>query len=417
VFGRFAPVAGEKGQSLVKETTASGWRAKLAACAAAIVCAVAANLVGAVPAFAQPQGTPELTVSATVSRIIASPSGSPALKVSCAVGIGHYDRTHECWLESLTFTFYKDKVPVGDTVVALFQYVTLRGTGLAWSEEDVVTAVDSTGETAPISGTLSVSCGGGPCLAAASFAPAPITIGSNGSVAYGDRLAVGEYVTDMFNTYTLDYEAPPYIPVSDNASSAWSSPWPYRCDNGVAVAKSAGCVVPAAVPTLTLSIKQAGASAAMFRWAQQHMSAHWGLKGKGAELTRASGTADANERVICRGFKKQGTVIVKGGKNDKDSCDEFPFASTGQSGAPQLVKEHKTGAACVQLQAVRTANSGSEAAQWGNVKVIGTPDYGAVCVRGHIPLRLNSSTGGSYGTFIEDQRLFAGDGFWVAVTG
>ena len=96
-----------------------------------------------------------------------------------------------------------------------------------------------------------------------------------------------------------------------------------------------GCVYPKATPTLVLSIGQAGASAALFQWAQVHMKAHWGLYGKGSALTRASGaTWDHNRKVVCDGtFHRQGTVIVNGEKNDVDSCDEFPLASTNQSGA------------------------------------------------------------------------------------
>ena len=147
------------------------------------------------------------------------------------------------------------------------------------------------------------------------------------------------------------------------------------------------------------------------------MKAHWGLKSNHSPLTRASDSAGNDNRdLVCDStFKRQGTVVVKGGKNDKDSCDEFPYASTKQSGAATLKKEKKTGAACAQLQSVRTSNSGSEAAQWGGVKVIGSPNYAAPCVRGHVPLKLNGSTGGSYSTFIRDQRLFVGENFWVSV--
>jgi len=112
----------------------------------------------------------------------------------------------------------------------------------------------------------------------------------------------------------------------------------------VAQANSGGCVIPAYTPTLTLSIRQAGASAALFKWAQTHMDAHWGLKGKGSPLTRASGGAgEGNMKIVCDStFRRQGAVVVKGGSNDVDSCDEFPFASTVQSGSATLKKEKKT---------------------------------------------------------------------------
>lgn len=112
---------------------------------------------------------------------------------------------------------------------------------------------------------------------------------------------------------------------------------------------------------------------------------------------------------------QKGTVIVHGRENDKDSCDEFPFAATNQSGASQLKAKKEKGTVCAQLQSVRTAKSGTEAEQWGNVAVIGTPNYSVPCVRGHVTLKLNNSTGGSYRAFIQSQRLFVDDAFWVSV--
>lgn len=337
---------------------------------------------------------------------------TPTLTVSCPVGINHYDRTHECWLQSITFVFRNSKgAPVGSTVITLFQYITFHGNALSWSEEDVVTSVKSKRKTAPISGALDVSCGASPCTANPNFNPSPIKVGSRGSVSYVDRLPGGKY-EKTFNLYILEWSAPG---VMVQSVPAWSTPWVYRCDNGVATIGE-GCVTNY-TPTLGLSVRNAGASAALFRWTQLHMDAHWGLKGKGNPLTRASmSTAAGNRNTVCDStFKRKGTVIVHGGANDKDSCDEFPFAATNQSGASQLKAKGEKGTACAQLQSVRTANSGTEAEQWGNVKVIGTPKYSAPCVRGHIPSKLNNSTGGSYRAFIQSQRLFVDDAFWVSV--
>jgi hypothetical protein len=179
-------------------------------------------------------------------------------------------------------------------------------------------------------------------------------------VSYTDRLSGGRY-EKTFNVYILEWSAPG---VTVHSVPAWRTPWIYRCDNRVA-APGEGCVT-GYTPTLDLSVRQAGASAALFRWAQGHMDAHWGLKGKGKPFTRASdSTADENRGIVCspKTFRSKGTVIVRGGQNDKDSCDEFPFAATNQEGAPQMKAKGKNGTACAQLQSVRTANSGTEAEQ------------------------------------------------------
>jgi hypothetical protein len=364
------------------------WHMKLLDFAAAALCAAIITLAASLPANALPQGHPALTATATASRSLIkaiSPMRiTPALTVSCPVGINHYDRTHECWLQAITFVFDNSKgKQVGSTVITLFQYITFRGNALSWSEEDVVTSVKPTGITAPISAELDVSCGASPCTANPSFNPSPIKVGSRGSVSYTDRLSGGRY-EKIFNLYILEWSAPG---VTVHSDPGWSTPWIYRCDNGVA-APGEGCVT-AYTPTLGLSIRQAGASAALFRWAQGHMDEHWGLKGKGKPLTRASqSTAAGNRGRVCDStFRNSGTVIVHGAENDKDSCDEFPFAATNQSGASQLNAKGEKGTACAQLQSVRTANSGTEAEQWGNVKVVGNPNYSAPCVRGARPLQ------------------------------
>jgi hypothetical protein len=115
-----------------------------------------------------------------------------------------------------------------------------------------------------------------------------------------------------------------------------------------------GCVTNY-TPTLDLHISQAGASAALFRWGQVHMDEHWGLEGKGKPFTRASKSAGAgNRNTVCDGtFRSKGTVIVHGQENDEDSCDEFPFAATNQSGASAL-KAKKEKGNCLRATPVRT---------------------------------------------------------------
>jgi hypothetical protein len=68
------------------------------------------------------------------------------------------------------------------------------------------------------------------------------------------------------------------------------------------------------------------------------------------------------------------------------------------------------------VTAVRTATTGSVAAQWANIGIIGTPTGSEKCVRGHIPLSLNSDTGGALGRFTVAQRLIDNDPYWVEVT-
>lgn len=388
---------------------------KLLVAAAAVLCSAVGAAMPAGTASAastQPHKPPANTITATIKmdRVSALPNALPSLTVPCGPKFDDFDRTQLCWGETLTFTFKKKMVPVGTLTAELIQYISLNPRSDVWTEHDTVTKTVATGTTALVNVDLVADCDS-PCEATALLSGVLVS-GLSGTVVYIDTIDKGhDHTTPTY--YVLDYEAPDYIP--ENVLG-WTSPGRYRCDQGIAE-KGTGCVFPEFTPTLGLSVRQAGASAALFKWAQDHMSAHWGLKGKGSPLTRASGDAgDDNRGIVCdRTFKRQGTVVVKGGEDDVDSCDEFPLASTKQSGAATLLKEKKTGAACAQLQSVRTADSGTEAEQWGNVKVIGKPDYAAPCVRGHVPNKLNGSTGGSYIKFASNQRLFVGENFWVSV--
>jgi hypothetical protein len=186
-----------------------------------------------------------------------------------------------------------------------------------------------------------------------------------------------------------------------------------RCDS--AFTNSSGCVDEGFIPTLFLSLAKYGAAAAMVQFAQDNMTAHWGKQGEGSPLTRLAAGGSANRAVICDStFVSQGTAIG-GNDGDKDSCDEFPFAATYQSGVLNGVT---SGAQCAQVTATPSGGptTGNEAADWPTVAIVGTPTLNESCVRGHIPLNLNTAAGGAYGGLITSNRLLDADPFWVSVT-
>jgi hypothetical protein len=148
----------------------------------------------------------------------------------------------------------------------------------------------------------------------------------------------------------------------------------------------------------------------MISWAQNNLSGHWGRQGHGQPLHRLANSkkASANRRVVCDKTFMTGSTGVA-----KDSCDEFPFAKTYESGALNGIH---SGSKCAQVTAVRTAHSGSLAHQWAGIKVIGKPTGHEACVRGHIPLPLNTDVGGLLGRFTQANRLIDNDPYWMAVT-
>lgn len=415
----------------MKRTSASRLRRKFVVSAAAVVCSAAALLAGALPAGAaqlqEAQGK-ALAVTLTTSPVsaVSADQQAPASAV-CAPALNQFNRTQLCWLETLTFIFFLNGRPVGHLEAFLVQSIHLnpaaqRRQVLRWTENDTVALTVARGRTAPVLATLKASCDH-PCHAVAHF-HGFIRRGLAGRVDYTDQMRVGE-VNQTPTHYELLAVAPPFAPLN---TAHWNSPLAYRCDHALTGIAGPGCVFPEFTPTFIVSRREFGAAAALIQWAQVNMSAHWGVRGH-EPLRRLAGRAaiDANRRVICETdfhrfrpwVARHGTLMVA------DSCDEFPFAATYESGA-MGPGEVRTGADCAQVQAVKTSDTGSEAQIWNAVKPIGKFSRAAKCVRGHIPITLNENLGTNRETgylgFIRSERLLdrgrpdTADPFWLEVT-
>jgi hypothetical protein len=213
--------------------------------------------------------------------------------------------------------------------------------------------------------------------------------------------------------WTITSLDPPTTAVDVNGQSGITWGLAGRCDT---MANSTdGCVDEDFTPTLSLPVATYGASAAMIEWAQDNLSAAWGLQGSGQPLHRLANDTErtANRATICNDgtFVNLGSAIG-GDYGDMDSCDEFPFAGTYESGALNGVD---SGAQCAQVTALEgVPGAATEATAWNEVSA-GSFDTDAACVRGHIPLTLNRNVGLAYGRFIQAQRLIDDDPFWVSV--
>jgi hypothetical protein len=300
---------------------------------------------------------------------------------------------------------------VGTSNYAFAEQINTSATRTSWTESDYATLLSNTGIAAANSLGWTTSCSS-PCTPASSvlWPLTPIAVGQtlHGTATFSDAPAAGSMnVLKETPTVTMGMPgaSPPTIPHTLGTDQGG-----VRCDNGLAVSNSAGCVVPNFTPTLSVSTATYGASAAMISWAQANLSGHWGLQGSGQPLTRlaSNSQANTNRNVVCpSSFPKGSTGVAN------DSCDEFPFAKTYQSGALNGVT---SGSQCAQVTAVRTATTGSTAQQWAKISVIGTPTGSEKCIRGHIPLPLNTDVGGELGRFTQAQRLINKDPYWLAVT-
>jgi hypothetical protein len=202
----------------------------------------------------------------------------------------------------------------------------------------------------------------------------------------------------------------------DDSTGYINPPIAIRCDSlvtnpaGPAPANLIGCVDEQFTPTFRVSRASYGASADMIAWAQANLAGHWGLQGTGAPLHYLANTtqAGANRDVICDNTFVNGATAVP-----NDSCDEYPFAATAESGA---MNGATSGSQCAQVTAVQTGTTGNVATDWATVSSTGTVTGNELCVRGHIPGTLNSGVGSIFGNpFVPNNRLIANDMFWVSV--
>jgi hypothetical protein len=211
-----------------------------------------------------------------------------------------------------------------------------------------------------------------------------------------------------------------------------------RCDNGVARANTKGCVDEKFIPTLYISYATAGAAADMINYAEWNIPPYYGneysptptpLHRLTDPILVGTPTSEGNNReIICGGFTLDPTITAAlapystTNNTETDSCDEYPFNATYESGAmvdgadgnpkPYVT----TGADCAQVTAIHTDTSNNDEAQDWNAATFPPAGSDEPCIRGHVPGLLNSLVGSQYSSLTVTNRLIDKDAFWVWVT-
>ena len=223
----------------------------------------------------------------------------------------------------------------------------------------------------------------------------PMAIGSNEEALFS---YTGNPVVGTPDSFRLQYTLAAFPSSGGNSSNQpirYEFPSDIRCDQPDNAPP--GCVVPLFRPTLELPLAKYGAAAVNIAIAQNYFPDGWGLT---TPLSREPSEAkqDANRRAIC----EDGTFVPDPAV-PKDSCDEFAFAASKQSGAAFGL----TGVNCAEITPV------FENGQW--YAYIWSDGYTERCVRGHVPLPDNSAVGGELGRFTQSERLLENDQYWTAI--
>jgi hypothetical protein len=308
----------------------------------------------------------------------------------------HITRTALC-KASTTVTTTHTELPsgriLGEAKVLIEQNAQLQPRTLTWVETVYFTMLSGSGTLARMKYGLVASCGD---LCTSSSNPASSEVLTQGMAATATITYTANPVDQMTRYVDYGVEAvapdagvPPTVQYGNPVGAA------FRCDR--VVGSAPGCVYPGVKPTLFIRISQSGAGAMNVLFAQSSLPDHWG---RDKPLHRLVNQGN-NRSVICD------STFVNDPRVPTDSCDEFPFAASYESGNFFGLR----GSDCAEIRPYRNASTGS----WV-VEEIKPVAYTERCLRGHIPLSENVSVGGVYSAFIQsDSRVLDYDAFWIEV--
>jgi hypothetical protein len=313
-----------------------------------------------------------------------------------------FNRVEECvYPAQAAYTIYDTNFNVlGVSYFNIYQDIHLIPASNIFTEVDSITFVRGTTPLAQETGALTFTsaCGSPKCTVTPASAPVsePINLGQTLNFGFEYRDTPSTLAPDQFvNTYNLVFLFPGFIELGP---FTYTSATAARCDNQLPGVSTAGCVFPEFSPTLELSLATYDTAAANVGVAQSVVAGAPGTPGN--PLTRGDpAKVDSNRAAICGKFVPLASVT-------DDSCDEYPFASTMQSGGARGL----TGSACIET--IPLVGGGG---LYGYTIVNGA--VGSPCEIGHVTSSLNSKVGSvALGPFLKQSRVIVGDAYYVAVT-
>jgi hypothetical protein len=287
---------------------------------------------------------------------------------------------------------------LGTATLSVSQDIELSATKTAWNETDYVGISAVSGQVSTLELGFTASCAS-PCTAVKASPWIGLqTIGKGGLLSGTTTLqdAPSPGPDSITPDYQIQAIQPGTTPIQE--FSTWADPVALRCDN--LVGSSAGCVVPAYTPAFDVSLSQWGAAAATYDWAQYYLPDHWGEYSANKPLHRLASAAiqQTNRNKICDATWKPDPNLPT------DSCDEFSFAATYESGGMLGL----TGTQCAEIEPVM------QNGQW-YIKYINTVTGNERCVRGHVPSADNTGVGGDLGRFGPAQRILDLEAYWLQI--
>ncbi|MFF4732080.1 Tat pathway signal protein [Streptomyces mirabilis] len=189
-----------------------------------------------------------------------------------------------------------------------------------------------------------------------------------------------------------------------------------RCDNGVSVPNSTGCIFYKHIPTFTLNTAKYPAAAAYYWLLREELPSHPGSEEHKTPLHRERDQTvrEANRRKVCpTSYTPTTKATPEATTNSPDGrqCDEYPFAATKESGGQSITN----GDECVQLYAQKSDSDG----KWRLYPDDGypPPTWKEVCGRASMSAKQNEAAGRGLSSFYTKARMADNDAFYIKAPG
>ncbi|MDQ0760573.1 NucA/NucB deoxyribonuclease domain-containing protein [Streptomyces canus] len=323
---------------------------------------------------------------------------------SCALtsqGTWTWSRTGGLCLNGVevTYTLYdQNGKTIGTGLIQVNSTLATSYKSLDLNETITAKLVRVTGDVKSLVVKMQVGCGAG-CTTVTKqpwYGASEMTPGTEktGKTKYsGDAFAADTTRSSFRTSYKMYVTMPGATPVDPNAS--WSSPatGEIRCDKEQP--RLRGCVIPTdEMPVLSYSQSHEKYGIVVPIYEEI-------MRRRGTDVLHAVNQtkANANRASTCTPFTN-----LYPGEVGKDSCDEFPPASTQEGG--------QDGDLCAELTPQVVNGLWSAPATWPTRPTSGDE----TCLRLHITQRANSSAGGVLGSLRKYQRLVDGDPFRIEFT-
>lgn len=168
-----------------------------------------------------------------------------------------------------------------------------------------------------------------------------------------------------------------------------------------------GCVFKNYIPSFTVNTAKHPTASAFYWVLMKRLPTHPGSKAASQPLERVSqAQKDANRAKICPTGWSVDTQVPE------PTCEEYPFASTAQSGGGI---PGATGDDCVQMTGPQNPDGTWELK--ADLRFFPPPTWSEGCGRGTITKGHNEGAGSDLGAFYGAQRIMTGDKFYVDTPG